>query len=95
LALTQDNEPAALFGFESDCFWMHMCRGMEEHPVAFMKFAKRWFKSHAPKFLWNQTGIEYTQAIKMAKFFGFKILRVFPSTLTNTYLVEMANVWTS
>jgi len=94
LALTQDNEPAALFGFESDCFWMHMCRGMEEHPVAFMKFAKRWFKSHAPKFLWNQTGIEYTQAIKMAKFFGFKILRVFPSTLTNTYLVEMANVWT-
>ena len=94
LALTQDGKPAALFGFESDCFWMHMCRGMEEHPVAFMKFAKRWFKSHAPKFLWNQTGIEYTQAIKIAKCFGFKILRVFPSTLTNTYLVEMANVWT-
>ena len=89
LALTQDNEPAALFGFESDCFWMHMCRGMEEHPVAFMKFAKRWFNNHRPKYLWNQTGIEYTQAIKMAKFFGFKILRVFPSTLTYTYLVEM------
>ena len=89
LALTQDNEPAALFGFESDCFWMHMCRGMEEHPVAFMKFAKRWFNNHRPKYLWNNTGIEYTQAIKMAKFFGFKILRVFPSTLTYTYLVEM------
>ena len=95
LALTEDNKPAALFGFESDCFWMHMCRGMEEHPVAFMKFAKRWFNNRKPKFLWNHTGIEYTQAIKMAKFFGFKILRVFPSTLTNTYLVEMANVWTS
>jgi len=26
----------------------------------------------------------------MAKFFGFKILRVFPNTLTYTYLVEMA-----
>jgi len=89
LALTEDNKPAALFGFESDCFWMHMCRGMEEHPVAFMKFAKRWFNNHRPKYLWNQTGIEYTQAIKMAKFFGFKILRVFPSTLTYTYLVEM------
>jgi hypothetical protein len=89
LALTEDNKPAAMFGFESDCFWMHMCRGMEEHPVAFMKFAKRWFNKHKPKFLWNQTGIEYTQAIKMAKFFGFKILRVFPSTLTYTYLVEM------
>jgi len=63
--------------------------------VAFMKFAKRWFNNRKPKFLWNNTGIEYTQAIKMAKFFGFKILRVFPSTLTNTYLVEMANVWTS
>jgi len=25
----------------------------------------------------------------MAKFFGFKILRVFPSTLTCNYLVEM------
>lgn len=89
LALTEDNKPAALFGFESDCFWMHMCRGMEAHPVAFMKFAKRWFNNHRPKYLWNQTGIEYTQAIKMAKFFGFKILRVFPSTLTYTYLVEM------
>ena len=89
LALTEDNKPAALFGFESDCFWMHMCRGMEEHPVAFMKFAKRWFNNHRPKYLWNNTGIEYTQAIKMAKFFGFKILRVFPSTLTYTYLVEM------
>ena len=90
LALTEDNKPAALFGFESDCFWMHMCRGMEEHPVAFMKFAKRWFNNHRPKYLWNNTGIEYTQAIKMAKFFGFKILRVFPNTLTYTYLVEMA-----
>jgi len=90
LALTEDNKPAALFGFESDCFWMHMCRGMEEHPVAFMKFAKRWFNNHRPKYLWNHTGIEYTQAIKMAKFFGFKILRVFPNTLTYTYLVEMA-----
>jgi len=89
LALTQDNEPAALFGFESDCFWMHMCRGMEEHPVAFMKFAKRWFNKNRPSYLWNMTGIQYTQAIKMAKFFGFKILRVFPSTLTCNYLVEM------
>jgi len=25
----------------------------------------------------------------MAKFFGFKILRVFPSALTNSYQVEM------
>ena len=89
LALTEDNKPAALFGFESDCFWMHMCRGMEEHPVAFMKFAKRWFNKNRPSYLWNHTGIQYTQAIKMAKFFGFKILRVFPSTLTYTYLVEM------
>jgi hypothetical protein len=90
LALTEDNKPAALFGFESDCFWMHMCRGMEEHPVAFMKFAKRWFKGNNTRpFLWNHTGIEYTQAIKMAKFFGFKILRVFPSALTNSYQVEM------
>ena len=89
LALTQDNKPAALFGFESDCFWMHMCRGMEEHPVAFMKFAKRWFNKNRPSYLWNMTGIQYTQAIKMAKFFGFKILRVFPSTLTYKYLVEM------
>jgi len=83
------DKPAALVGFESDCFWMHMCRGMEEYPVAFMKWAKRWFKQQKPDYLWNQTGIEYTQAIKMAKFFGFKILRVFPSTLTHTYLVEM------
>ena len=89
LALTEDNKPAALFGFESDCFWMHMCRGMEEHPVAFMKFAKRWFNKNRPSYLWNHTGIQYTQAIKMAKFFGFKILRVFPSTLTYNYLVEM------
>lgn len=89
LALTEDNKPAAMFGFESDCFWMHMCRGMEEHPVAFMKFAKRWFNKNRPSYLWNMTGIQYTQAIKMAKFFGFKILRVFPSTLTYTYLVEM------
>ena len=89
LALTQDNKPAALFGFESDCFWMHMGRGMEEHPVAFMKFAKRWFNKNRPSYLWNMTGIQYTQAIKMAKFFGFKILRVFPSTLTYNYLVEM------
>lgn len=90
-----EDKPAALVGFESDCFWMHMCRGMEEHPVAFMKWAKRWFNKNKPKYLWNHTGIEYTQAIKMAKFFGFKILRVFPSTLTDTYLVEMVNVWTS
>jgi len=84
-----EDKPAALVGFESDCFWMHMCRGMEEHPVAFMKWAKRWFKETKPDYLWNHTGIEYSQAIKMAKFFGFKILRVFPSTLTHTYLVEM------
>jgi len=83
------DKPAALVGFESDCFWMHMCRGMEEYPVAFMKWAKRWFKQQKTDYLWNHTGIEYTQAIKMAKFFGFKILRVFPSTLTHTYLVEM------
>jgi len=87
------DKPAALVGFQSDCFWMHMCRGMEEHPVAFMKWAKRWFKQQRPDYLWNHTGIEYTQAIKMAKFFGFKILRVFPSTLTNTYLVEMVSLW--
>ena len=89
LVTTRDGQPAALFGFDDDCFWMHMCRGMEEHPVAFMKFAKRWFNNHKPKYLWNHTGIQYTQAIKMAKFFGFKILRVFPSTLTCNYLVEM------
>jgi hypothetical protein len=29
----------------------------------------------------------------MAQFFGFKILRVFPSTLTNTYIVEMVLLW--
>ena len=92
--ISTEDKPAALVGFESDCFWMHMCRGMEEHPVAFTKWAKRWFKQNRPEYLWNHTGIQYTQAIKMAKFFGFKILRVFPSTLTNTYLVEMANVWT-
>ncbi len=87
--ISTEDKPAALFGFDDDCFWMHMCRGMEEHPVAFMKFAKRWFNNHKPKYLWNHTGIQYTQAIKMAKFFGFKILRVFPSTLTCNYLVEM------
>lgn len=91
--ISTKDKPAALVGFESDCFWMHMCRGMEEHPVAFMKWAKRWFKQQRPNYLWNHTGIEYTQAIKMAKFFGFKILRVFPSTLTNTYLVEMVSLW--
>ena len=92
LVTTRDGQPAALFGFDDDCFWMHMCRGMEEHPVAFMKFAKRWFNNHKPKYLWNHTGIQYTQAIKMAKFFGFKILRVFPSTLTCNYLVEMVSL---
>ena len=62
---------------------------MEVHPCGCINVAKRWFNNHKPKYRGNHTGIQYTQAIKMAKFFGFKILRGFPSTLTCNYLVEM------
>jgi len=89
-----DGQPLAIVGICSGCLWMHMCKSMEEYPVASIKYLKRWFKNlKKPALLSNYTGIEYTQAIKMAKSFGFKILRVFPNTATNTYLVEMANVW--
>jgi hypothetical protein len=87
---TSDGEPVAIVGMDSGCLWMHMCKAMEKYPVACIKYLKRWFKDvNKARLLWNHTGIEYTQAIKMAQFFGFKILRVFPSTLTNTYVVEM------
>jgi hypothetical protein len=87
---TSDGEPVAIVGIDSGCLWMHMCKAMEKYPVACIKYLKRWFrKLKKARMLWNQTGIEYGQAIKMAQFFGFKILRVYPSTLTHTYLVEM------
>ena len=39
---TANGKPMAIVGFETDCFWMHMCKGVEEHPVSFIKWARRW-----------------------------------------------------
>lgn len=92
---TANGKPMAIVGFETDCFWMHMCKGVEEHPVSFIKWARRWLDEQKKPYLWNHINIQYTQALKMSKAFGFKALRVYPHLLTDKYTVESVRLWQS
>jgi len=90
---TADGKPVAIVGFETDCFWMHMCKGIEDYPIAFIKWAKRWLNNQKKRYLWSHISINYTQALKMSKAFGFKMIKIFPHELTQTYTVESVRLW--
>lgn len=92
---TKDNTPMAIVGFETDCFWMHTCTGVEKHPVSFIKWARRWLDNQQKPYLWSHININYTQALKMSKAFGFVPLRVYPHFLTEKYTVESVRLWQS
>lgn len=90
-----EKTPVVIVGFESDCFWMHTCKGVRKHPVAFIKWARRWLDNQQKPYLWSHININYTQALKMSKAFGFKALRVYPHLLTDKYTVESVRLWQS
>jgi len=44
-------------------------------------------------YLWTTIDIENTQLIKLVRFLGFKVLRVFPDGPDNVYSIEIVRLW--
>lgn len=93
IALTEEGNPLGLFGFFGDCFWLHICKEMANHPLAAIKFFRKWLKTQNKPYLWGHVRIEQTATLRMAKMLGFKILRIFPDTYNQTFQVETVRLW--
>jgi hypothetical protein len=74
-------------------FWVQMTNVVKDKPRTWVRFGLALMKHINRPYLWTTIDIENTQLIKLVRFLGFKVLRVFPDGPDNVYSIEIVRLW--
>jgi RimJ/RimL family protein N-acetyltransferase len=82
------------YGVSDDNYiWIQMTNKVKENPRTTARFGKALMEHINRPFLWTTIDIENTALINLAKYLGFKVLRVFPDGPDNVYSIEIVRLW--
>jgi hypothetical protein len=74
-------------------FWVQMTHNVKKHPIAFLRAGKLMLEQLTHPMLWSHIDITNKPLLDLARYLGFKVLRVFPNGPFNTYSVEIVRLW--
>lgn len=74
-------------------FWVQMTRNVQKHPIAFLRAGKQMLEQLTHPLLWSHIDITNKPLLDLARYLGFKVLRVFPYEPDNVYFIEIVRLW--
>jgi hypothetical protein len=78
---------------EDNMVWIQMTNKVKENPRTTVRFGKALMAHINKSYLWTTIDIKNTELINLAKYLGFKVLRVFPDGPDNVYSIEIVRLW--
>ena len=70
-----------------------MTNKVKDNPRTAVRFGKALMEHINRPYLWTTIDIKNTDLINLAKYLGFKVLRVFPDGPDNVYSIEIVRLW--
>ena len=81
------------YGVSDDNYvWIQMTNKVKENPRTTVRFGKALMAHINQSYLWTTIDIKNTELINLAKYLGFKVLRVFPDGPDNVYSIEIVRL---
>ena len=82
------------YGVSEDNFvWIQMTKQVKKNPRTTVRFGKALMEHINRPYLWTTIDIKNTELINLARYLGFKVLRVFPDGPDNVYSIEIVRLW--
>lgn len=78
---------------ERNSLWIQMTNKVVENPITSIRFVKALLNHINRPFLWTTIDIQNTELINVARYLGFKVLRIFPDGPNNVYSIEIVRLW--
>ena len=78
---------------EDNAVWIQMTQKVKENPRTTVRFGKALMEHINRPYLWTTIDIKNTELINLARYLGFKVLRVFPDGPDNVYSIEIVRLW--
>jgi hypothetical protein len=77
---------------ENNMLWVQMTNVVKEKSRTWVRFGLALMEHINRPYLWTTIDIENTQLIKLVRFLGFRVLRVFPDGPDNVYSIEIVRL---
>jgi len=77
---------------EDNAVWIQMTNKVKENPRTTVRFGKALMDHINRPYLWTTIDIKNTELINLARYLGFKVLRVFPDGPDNVYSIEIVRL---
>jgi len=77
---------------EDNAVWIQMTQKVKENPRTTVRFGKALMEHINRPYLWTTIDIKNTELINLARYLGFKVLRVFPDGPDNVYSIEIVRL---
>ena len=78
---------------EDNAVWIQMTKQVKKNPRTTVRFGKALMEHINRPYLWTTIDIQNTELINLARYLGFKVLRVFPDGPDNVYSIEIVRLW--
>ena len=78
---------------EDNMVWIQMTKQVQANPLTTVRFGRALMKHINRPYLWTTIDIKNTELINLARYLGFKVLRVFPDGPDNVYSIEIVRLW--
>ena len=77
---------------DDNAIWIQMTNKVKENPRTTVRFGKALMEHINRPYLWTTIDIKNTELINLARYLGFKVLRVFPDGPDNVYSIEIVRL---
>ena len=81
------------YGVAEDNFlWLQLTKQVKQSPLTTVRFGKVLMEHINRPFLWSIIDLKNTALLNLARYLGFKVLRVYPDGPDNTYSLEIVRL---
>ena len=77
---------------DDNMVWIQMTNQVKANPLTTVRFGKALMEHINRPYLWTTIDIKNTELINLARYLGFKVLRVFPDGPDNVYSIEIVRL---
>ena len=77
---------------DNNGIWIQMTNQVKANPLTTVRFGKALMEHINRPYLWTTIDIKNTELINLARYLGFKVLRVFPDGPDNVYSIEIVRL---
>jgi hypothetical protein len=77
---------------DNNGIWIQMTNQVKANPLTTVRFGKALMEHINRPYLWTTIDIQNTELINLARYLGFKVLRVFPDGPDNVYSIEIVRL---